>query len=360
MKRLDDQIEEKYVKAVIYGPTGTGKTSIGVSAPDPLILLSERQGMVHVREAANRLGRPVPPVLFMQDANDYRNVARALHGAKSRPFQVYDRFDSGKRDNDGGIIWEKSLVFEGAWPETVVIDSMTDACRLFVEEIRRESPPQRGRDGLPVDSQRFWNVLPTRIEAMIHAFRDIPLNVLFLALVDDREHGEDDNKVRQVSPMMPMRKLPATLAAAVNVMGFTYRKSQRQEKGYKLTYGVMTAGPEYMMLKPYRPLRDFEVPDFSYWVGVVRGSMNEQPAPDPSQEIGQAVGEQDKPIQPEPEQQPAAAAGGGGDWTEPEAKAAPEPEGKPEGEPAAGTGGEQEQQPEAGKKANGGKRKRVT
>jgi len=308
MKRLDTEAGEKFVNVGVYGQPGTGKTSFGVTAPDPLILLSERQGMVHIREAAKRLNKPVPPVLFMNSVQDYRNVVRALHGNKAEPFRVWERVEIEKDK------FERQIVYESAtWPQTAVLDSLTDACRLIVEEIRMQSPPKRGKDGLPVDSQRFWQVLPDRVTNLIHGFRDAPIHTVFLCLADDREVGEEEDKRRQVTPAFPMRALPRVLAAAVNVMGFTYRREKRElGKATKLVYGILTTGPEYMMLKPMRPLRDSEIPNFAHWIQVIQGTVapDAVEAPDPSAEttLGAKVEEEDEaPIQQEPAA-PAAPA----------------------------------------------------
>jgi len=304
MKRLDDQEEEKYVKACIYGPPGSGKTTFGVTAPKPLIAVTERQAMVHIREAARRLGTPLPQVFYIEEANDLRNLVRSLGGDRSQPFKVFE-----KHGND------KICVHQGEWPDTFVLDSATDACRLLVEEIRRESPPKRGNDGLPVDSQRFWNVLIQRAEMMITYIRDLPMHAVFLALSDDRDKGDEDNKQRSLVPLMATKGLGMKLAAAVNVVGYTYRKTKRGQPGKQNTieYGIQTTGPEYMTTKPYRPLRDTEVPDFGYWIRVIRGEVapDAQEAPSPTAEMGAGdVSDNDKAIasgESEAEAEPAAA-----------------------------------------------------
>lgn len=276
MLLLDPTAEEPHVNAAVYGHSGTGKTSFGVSAPKPLILLSERQGFLHVQQAAHRQGKDVPPVIFMQDVDDYRNVARALRASKAEPFRVFSRGENN----------EKTLAFEGEWPETVVFDSLSDFGRLLVEEIRAQSPPKIGNDGLPSDSMRFWGVLVDRFKNMILAYRDAPVHTVFLCLADDRDVGDENDRRRQLGPSLNTRKLPDELAAACNVVAYTYRK-QRKVKGkpVELEFGLMTAGPEYMLLKPYRPLRDREVPDFSYWVDAIRGALKEpRPAPSASYE----------------------------------------------------------------------------
>lgn len=266
-----------WIKVCAYGVPGTGKTSFGVSAPKPLILLSEHQALINVRDAATRLGRPMPVVLAMDSLEDYRDVIRAFGGPRDRPFRVASR--------DG------SVAYEGEWPESVVLDSITDACELVEAEIRRESPPEKAKDGLERWTERHWAALRDRSEKLIRAFRDVPAHVVYLALSDDRTVGEGDEQQRVVQPALPMRALPAQLAAAVNVVGITSRKfADRGEDGQRvIEYEIRTVGPQHYMLKPYRPLRDIEVPDFSSWVERLRAASmpgddlsQAQSAPEPS------------------------------------------------------------------------------
>lgn len=311
MRRLDDRAdqEELYLKVAVYGKPGTGKTSFGTSAPNPLILLSERQGMLHVRQAAQRLGVAVPPVLFCEHLSDYRDVLRAFWGDRTKPFQVWHVWEEGGEK-------KRRLGFElPTWPETIVLDQLTDVCRLVTDEIREQSPPKIGADGLPVDSQRYWNVFEDRAKRLILSYRDAPAHVVFLCQVDDREVGEEGDRRRSVTPDLSMRRLPGILCGSVNVVGYSYRRERRtaQDRQAELVYGIMTVGPEYMMLKPLRPLRDTEIPNFSYWVKRVNGSLSQEvPAPVGSGEsLAGALSESDKPIVPggagAPAGQPAPA-----------------------------------------------------
>lgn len=279
MKRIDQAKGERFLNVAIYGKPGTGKTSMGVSAPKPLILLSEAQGMLHVEQAAQRLGKPIPPVLYCDHLQDYRNVARALWGSREEPFRVFETYEEGGEK-------KRKLKYElSEWPESVVIDTLTDVCRLAISEIREQSPPKAGKDGLPVDSQRFWNVLGGRIDQLIFTFRDAPCHTVFLCQVDDREVGDEDEKRRQMTPDLATRKHASTLCSAVNVVGYSYRRELRGKGQAELQYGVMTVGPEYMMLKPLRPLRDIEVPNLGNWIDRVFGSITAAPAaPAPSGE----------------------------------------------------------------------------
>lgn len=262
---MDAPPTARRLKGLVYGKSGTGKTNFGVSAPRPLILLNERQAITNIRHAAMRLKVPMPAVLLCKTVEDYRNVLRACNGDRAKPFRVLD-----------GTI----PVFEREeWPETIVIDSLTEACELVAEEIRRESPPKTGKDGLPVDSERYWNVFGDRCSKLIRAFRDVDLNILYLCLLDDRMIGEGDDAHRWVGPVLPMRKLPQTVQAAVNVVGVTYRKLGKEKQP---EYGVMTIGPDFMETKPFPPLRQYEVTNFTSWCERINGKDDGSQAPSPA------------------------------------------------------------------------------
>lgn len=300
MKAIDltSNSEARELKALVFGLPGTGKTGLGVSAPRPLILLNERQAIPHIRAAAKRLAVPLPAVLLIESVQDYRNVLRALHGDRGKPFVVY----GGTAENPVEVLRMEQ------WPESIVIDSATEACDLVAAEIREQSPPKAGRDGLPVDSERYWNVLKDRMAKLIRSFRDVPLNVLFLCLLEDKEIGEGDEKSRWVGPRLSMRAFPDLLAAAVNVVGITYRRrlDEMDEDGNrKLQYGVATTGPTYMLTKPLRPLRDNEVMDFASWCKRINGVDDGSAAPAPMDTPAVTAGDVTEPQRQKPRQRDA-------------------------------------------------------
>lgn len=293
MRRLDTATDPPWFAAAVYGRSGSGKTSLAVTAPKPLVLLSESQGMLSIRQAAKRLNVPVPAVFGLEHLDDARSVLRALRGPRDQPFRIFEYVGTGADR-------KKELLFElPEWPDTVVLDSVTDILRLVVEEIREQSPQKQGRDGLPIDSERYWNVLGDRCQNLLLGFRDAPVHKLFLCAEDDRMEGEGDERKRSLGPSMPMRKLPALLSGCVNLTAYAYRRELRVEKTVQVRYGVLTTGPEYMLLKPCRPLRDHEVPDFGLWVKAVRGALEQPlpPAPPPSGEsLAGPVSDADRPV----------------------------------------------------------------
>lgn len=300
MERLTERVDEDYLKVLLTGTSGSGKTRFGATAPRPLILLSERQGMRTIRDTAKLLGRPMPEVLLIRNLQDYRQVLRGLHGPKDQPLRVYA---AAKIDTPIGK--EPGLILEmNPWPETIVIDSLTDACELVRAEVLADSPPQKGEDGLDVISMRHWGEFRERATKLVRSFRDVPLHVIFLCLQDERI-TETSNGVttRYIGPSLATSKMPPSVTAAVNVAGIMLRAQRPgaktadgKEGDREIRYAVKTAGPDWMEVKPYRPLRDVEVPDFADWLRRIRAERS-----------GDVAGAKAEPIEVEEEDGEAPA-----------------------------------------------------
>jgi len=336
---LNDTPEEAYTKLTLYGKSGSGKTTLGVTAPDPFILLSERQGFKSVKDAARRLGNPLPPTVWVQTLDDLRHILFALQSDAEAPIATALKRTLGTSDEVAKMI--ASLPYQK--PKTIVLDSMTEMFLLVSDDIDRISGKKVGRDGLETKAERYWGVLRERSEKLIRAFRDLPYHVLFLALLDDRTIGEGDQMARVVAPAAPMKALPMALAAAVNavgIVGVAQEPKKDAETGeiiYDLRRWVRFAGPDWMMTKPLRPLADVEVPDVTSWIRRIEveecdasplnlnglSSMPDAYHPPADGEAGDCVGS-DTPVLADAHTAPAMAATttDGADASTPEARPA--------------------------------------
>jgi hypothetical protein len=260
---LNSTPDESFFKALIYGRPGAGKSTLAVTADDPLVILSERQGYRSVKDAARRLRKPLPPTILVQTLEDVRAVLLGLQSDPEQPIASAMR-KLGASDADvAALPYQK--------PKTVVIDSITEVFELISRDIERIAGRKVGKDGLEVKPERYWGVLRDRSERLIRAFRDLPYHILFLALLSDREIGDGDEKSRVIDPSCPMKALPASLAAAVNAVGIISvaavpTKSEDGHTVYEHKRWVRFAAPDWMMTKALRPLRDVEVPDVGAWL----------------------------------------------------------------------------------------------
>ena len=260
---LNQEQQDRNVNVLVYGTTGTGKTALGVSAPDPVILLSERQGFETVRDHARRLGKPMPPTFWIQNREQ---LAHAVHCLQVEADPIPAMLALLMKDKSESVA-KAVATLPYKRPKTVVFDSVTDVMQIIWDGVVEQSPLKKAKDGLPDTSMRHWGAMSTRGKAFIRQCRDLPYNVLFLALLDDREVGEEDERSRVIQPMLPMRGLPSMLAAACNAVGIArVRAVRKKDEQTEMQHTIQFAGPDYMMTKPLRPLRDVEAPNMSQWL----------------------------------------------------------------------------------------------
>lgn len=260
MLRIDLDEATSFYRVGIYGEPGTGKTSIGATAPDPLFILSERNGIPHIRKSAARVGRKVAGVVFVERFHDYRLILRALKQSIGKPRLVIP-----------GTTPADPPAYSGRWPKTLVIDHVTDAARLCTLEIRgtvqknSKGDQKLDRDGLPREADAYWRHLVDRMTALITGFRDLPCHIVFLA------HQKNEKVKRGIGrhapvdihakPMLPTEDLVRVFVGSVNVVGQTFRRVE----GGRLVWGISTGSADNVVSKPLPPLRTREVPDLTDW-----------------------------------------------------------------------------------------------
>lgn len=127
------------LKMLIYGKSGTGKTTFGATAPKVLFVSSEA-GLLSVADKKIQYAS-------IKTLQDLRDVYALLRGGKS------------------GF-------------ETVVIDSLTDIQNHIISQITGgKRMPQKGE----------WSDFGFELNKILRDFRDLDMHVIFLALETDKE-----------------------------------------------------------------------------------------------------------------------------------------------------------------------------
>lgn len=138
-----------YAKVVLYGPPGSGKTTMGATFPNVLFLSAE-SGLLSVRDKD----------IDVWTINEWEDLEEVF---------AYLR--------KGDHIYK-----------SVVIDSLTEVQKKLAEHIVKKFPAKR-RDYEDLMSQSDWGYAIDKLRKMCRAFRDLPMNVVFIAL-DQQEQGE--------------------------------------------------------------------------------------------------------------------------------------------------------------------------
>jgi hypothetical protein len=131
-----------YAKVVLYGPPGSGKTTMASTFPDVLFLSAE-SGLLSVRDKAIDIWE----ITAWEDLEEAFGYLRA-NGHKYK---------------------------------SVVIDSLTEVQKKLNEHIVKKFPGKR-RDYEDLMSMSDWGYSMDRLRRMCRAFRDLPMNVVFIAL----------------------------------------------------------------------------------------------------------------------------------------------------------------------------------
>src|SRR5660397_226942 len=139
----DMQID--YAKVVVYGPPGAGKTTFGATFPDALILSAE-SGLLSIRDKD----------IDTWTIDKWEDLEEAF-GFLRRGEHEY---------------------------KTVVLDSLTEVQKKLNEHIIRKFPGKR-RDYEDLMSMSDWGYSIDRLRKMCRAFRDLPMNVIFITLAVD-------------------------------------------------------------------------------------------------------------------------------------------------------------------------------
>jgi hypothetical protein len=163
-----------YAKVVLYGPPGSGKTTAAATWPKPLFLSAE-SGLLSVRD-------------------------------KAIDVMTIDQWE----DLEGAFAYLKHEKHEYL---SVVIDSLTEVQKKLNEYIVRAFPGvKRGYNGLVSESD--WGANIDKMRMLCRAFRDLPMNVVFITLNQDVQ-VDGENVTR---PALNGKTLPDELCGWVDAV----------------------------------------------------------------------------------------------------------------------------------------------
>jgi hypothetical protein len=161
--------------------------------------------------------------------------------------------------------------------KTVVFDTVTELQKLVMKDVVLGKNKNKKIDESRIGdwgsmAKRDWGDVAAIMNKWIGDFRDLPMEVVFLAQervknVDDEE-GEDNQLVPEVGPMV-MPSIASTLNAAVNVIGnaFIRMKKKNVVKGAKKTVKeeptyCLRVGPNPIYTTKLRKPRSAEAPAY--------------------------------------------------------------------------------------------------
>lgn len=216
MKASELFSESPWIVLLVYGYTGTGKTTYGALAPRPLILLAERKGKTSAYVAN--------PDARVAQINSFAAVKAAIN-----TLQNAERIDL----DDG----TRALRVEGRdGPfdvQTLVIDSLTRVCDLCRES---ETASEEGDTTL-----KEWGRVKREICAMLVSLEQLECHVVVTCLASDYD---DEGSGRRTLPRVQPKSLASEVGGYFDGVGFVHK---RGAEGHGLGWNL---GGQYDTKRP--------------------------------------------------------------------------------------------------------------
>lgn len=170
-----------YVKALIYGDPGVGKTWLACTVPNPLLVLSE---WAVSRLTLERLRRDLgidPDVIYVESDDD---AIEALKYARAHT----DKYDS------------------------LVLDGITDLNDRIMREVLQEVTLAKEKHDPDILEQRDWNRVLTRTGNVLRLYRDFPGHTVITALATE--------EMMKIVPLIYPKSLRKMIASMFNFVGY--------------------------------------------------------------------------------------------------------------------------------------------
>jgi hypothetical protein len=199
----------------LYGRSGSGKTTLASSFPKPILILDIRdQGTDSISDVKD---------VFVKEIDDWEEIEEIYYWLKDHP----TRF------------------------KTIVFDTVTQMQQICMEHIVfKKSKSEVGDWGSM--TRRQWGEVAGEMKDQVVNFRDLPLEVVFIAQERASVGEEDDNPDNMITPEVGPAVSPSiarVLNASVSIIGNTFirqrfytkmirgKRVEREEPQYCLRIG---------------------------------------------------------------------------------------------------------------------------
>lgn len=218
------------LKAAFYGRSGTGKTTLAATFPGPILILD-------IKEEGEDSIADLGDTIKIVEVKMWEEVE-----------QLYWYLESGEHPY-----------------KTVVIDTVTQMQALKMDQLRKIN--NKGPDELI--TRQMWGTISGSVQTWILNYRDLPMNVVFLAQdrvnrVDDEDDESDEQLAPEVGPAV-MPSVSKTLNAAVKTAGQTYLKEviKRSKKGIQREVEYrLRLGPHAIYYTKIRKPKNRHLPEY--------------------------------------------------------------------------------------------------
>lgn len=222
-----------FMKAMVYGRNGSGKTRMVAGFQKPLVGVTELQGVPTIRKAC-------PGAVIYHDPDGQPGIKTALD---------LRRF----------VKMAKSAAQNGC--DAVCLDGLTDAQRILQQAFTSRQGKKAGKAKTSMES---WGLIIDATARLVRELRDLQgVHVLVTCLSSEERDGD----ALIVRPSLSGKRLPEEVGQYFNAVGYAYR--EETERG--LRHQVLFSSGDRYSVKPLEGLDVIEPPEPLHWVGKALG-----------------------------------------------------------------------------------------
>lgn len=226
----------KYIKELIYGPFGCGKTSLAGSAVDvpqmrDVIMINAESGTLSIEDADHiehsRLIDQIPATNFTsvasvqeflkahcihRDANDIqrlRNLQARVFGIDPEIIDVESKTD--EFDDEGNLLKARLRKYH-----TVIVDSLTEIDTYSMYQLLGIKTDMKLDEDMDVAQFAEFRKNNQLMQLLVRAYRDLPMNVI---LVCSTQYNQDELKQMHWAPSLT-GKLASQVQGFVDIVGY--------------------------------------------------------------------------------------------------------------------------------------------
>jgi len=198
-----------YVKMLVYGVPGAGKTYLAGTADDvdfmrPVLFVDIEGGTKTIRKLH-------PDVEVLRVVDKFDDKGRLKRTAWERLQDVYEDLRRGVGDY-----------------RTVVIDNLTEAQKISMYSVLAKVTQENPIRDPDIPAERDWGKSGEMVRRMVRAFRDLEAHVIFTC------HQQDVRDQRtgtiEIRPSLP-GKLSMEIAGFVDEVLYLYTKPDKSQEG---------------------------------------------------------------------------------------------------------------------------------
>lgn len=208
----------QYCNCLVYGESGIGKTVLCTTAPKPLIMSAE-QGLLSIADQDI-------------DVTEVKSLS--------------------------DIIGVYNYLQKGSEYETICLDSLSEIAQTVLAEYK----------AIERDPRQAYGKLGEEVLSLIRKFRDLPMNVVFIAK-QDRVIDELSGR-QNYGPLFPGRILTAEVPYQIDVV-MAMRFNRKDGKSYRVLQ--TEADIQYAAKDRTGKLEKFEKPDLGALITKVTGAI---------------------------------------------------------------------------------------